>query len=159
MMERIQINDSAPRGTFLCPFPRHCDTPLYVIASVARQSSAFPAETGLPRFLAEPRSDGDVPSPRRQDCRGSLRNLAMTGTGLPRGDWIALPCFRSARNDSETLFPSGIACVFLRHCEAARRSNPVHTSPETGLPRFLAEPRNDSKNKERIAAFSRGIPR
>src|SRR5574344_177197 len=26
---------------------------------------------------------------------------------------------------------------------AARRSNPVHTSPENGLPRFLAEPRND----------------
>src|SRR5574344_1283395 len=93
MMERIQINDSAPCGTFLCIFLRHCDTPLYVIASVAKQSSAFPAETGLPRFLAEPRNDGDVPSPRRQDCHGSLRNLAMTEAYILRGDRIAaVPC-------------------------------------------------------------------
>src|SRR5574344_1685824 len=119
MMERIQINDSAPRGTFLRPFPRHCDTPLYVIASVAKQSSAFPAETGLPRFFAEPRNDGGGPSPRRQDCRGSLRNLAMTEAGLPRGARIAAVPYRTAQ----------------RRGGAVRR--------ETGLPRFLAEPRND----------------
>src|SRR5574344_1755988 len=99
----------------------------------ARRSKPVPfsSKNGLPRFLAEPRNDrgrckacchcepqGEAiqcRSRQRMDCRGSLRNLAMT------------------EDDAK---PAVIA--------SRRRSNPVHTSPENGLPRFLTEPRNDS---------------
>ena len=127
-------------------FPRHCARQPLVIAR--RHAEAIQcrslSKTGLPRFLAEPRNDSENANPsaiahasprhcypfrgtnrlslrggtpkqsiavhcQKLDCRGSLRNLAMTAK-MPT--------------------PRHCACQPLRHCEAARRSNPL---------RFIAE--------------------
>src|SRR5574344_95595 len=66
--------------------PRHCDTLLYVIASVAKQSSAFFAEW-IAAVPSEPRNDGETPL-----C--VIARAFPRHPGLRPGIWLAsLNCF------------------------------------------------------------------